>query len=580
MREQAKRARTGGPDTGWLLLAGLLVVFVAVAMVYWLSAVVGGAAERADSKNPAAIIAAQATGRAPWTGLQTFVLIAGLIVLAAVAALLVWAGTKASHGQSRVDRRAHAMAHSRDFKKMMGAGAAADADRLGAAEAGPGVPLGRLVNNNKMLYGSWEWVQIWICGPRAGKSTCVVVPQIMESNGPVLTTTNKRDVVDMTRGPRSRLGRVWVHDVQNIIGEPATWWWNPLSFVTDMVKAERLVAVFQASRRGSDAREDAYFASAARELLANYFYAAAVGGRPITDVHRWANDETDFTAVGLLREAGEFQYAASLEKTQNLTERQRDGIYGQVRNWVSILGNPTVVPWVRADANPDRREFDTRAFVESKDTMYLVSREGAGSASAITAALVMAILVTAEEKAARRPEGRLATPLAAVLDEAANVVPWPELPDVYSHYGSRGIIIASFFQSYEQGADQYGEKGMNKMWSAANVRAAGSGLAEDKFLPFLASLVGDQRVRTFSSSYQSGHFGQQNQQGSEKERIFDVSDIAQLPVGRAILTVAGQPAALLALEHYTEKPYGQDIMASKSYYGSQAAEAGMAVDYD
>ncbi|QCY48489.1 Conjugal transfer protein TraG [Glutamicibacter creatinolyticus] len=33
---------------------------------------------------------------------------------------------------------------------------------------------------------------------------------------------------------------MWVHDVQGIIGEEPSWWWNPLSFVTDMETAEKL----------------------------------------------------------------------------------------------------------------------------------------------------------------------------------------------------------------------------------------------------------------------------------------------------------------------------------------------------
>ena len=39
--------------------------------------------------------------------------------------------------------------------------------------------------------------------------------------------------------------------------------------------------------------------------------------------------------------------------------------------------------------------------------------------------------------------GGLALPLVAVLDEVANVCRWRELPDLYSHYGSRGIVVLS-----------------------------------------------------------------------------------------------------------------------------------------
>src|SRR5690625_7219380 len=85
----------------------------------------------------------------------------------------------------------------------------------------------------------------------------------------------------------------------------------------------------------------------------------------------------------------------------------------------------------------------------------------------------MAILHTAERLAARQPGGRLSPPLMAVLDEAANVVRIPELPDLYSHYGSRGIILSVYLQSWTQGAQAWGEEGIKKMWSAANVQLVG-----------------------------------------------------------------------------------------------------------
>ncbi|MCG3005574.1 type IV secretory system conjugative DNA transfer family protein, partial [Escherichia coli] len=71
-----------------------------------------------------------------------------------------------------------------------------------------------------------------------------------------------------------------------------------------------------------------------------------------------------------------------------------------------------------------RPEFDHRKLATGTDTLYLISKEGGGSARAITAALVMAVMTEAEKTAARQPGGRLKTPLTAVLDEAANVVRW------------------------------------------------------------------------------------------------------------------------------------------------------------
>lgn len=551
-------------DTGWLIIGGLIAFVAVIFGMYWVSVVVDPSIQKnAGASNPFLVIIAQVTGNAPVTWVQLLTFLAQLLVLGGVAALIGYAWRKNRRTNSRIDDRARDMTRIKDVAELSEKQASKDAERLGATGASLGVPLGKLVNNMKPLFASWEWVQIWIMGPRAGKTSCVCVPQILETEGPVLATSNKRDIVDLTRGPRSLKGTVWVHDVQQIIGEEPSWFWNPLTFVRDMETAEKLADVFRTSASAKDAREDAYFGPTAKTALSRYMYACALGERPITDVYRWVNDEKDFTAEKILREAGQGTIAQALEKDQMVTEKQRDGVYGQMRTWVGILGNPKVAAWVRPNAQK-RPELDLEKFVNSTDTLYLISREGGGSARAITAALVMALLTTAEEIAAKQRGGRLSTPLMAVLDEAANVVRWHELPDVYSHYGSRGIVVSTFFQSYSQGIEAYGESGMNKLWSAANVRVAGSGLSEEKFLPFLASLIGDRDVTKRTSSTQRG--GRSTTTSLQRERIFDTSDIAQLPRGRAIMTASGQPALLLALQHFSTKPYGDDAKASQDYY--------------
>ena len=82
-------------------------------------------------------------------------------------------------------------------------------------------------------------------------------------------------------------------------------------------------------------------------------------------------------------------------------------------------------------------------------------------------------------------------PLVVVLDEAANVCRWPELPNLYSHYGSRGIVLMTFLQSWSQGVDVWGRDGMRKLWSAATVKVYGGGVADADFLEDLSRLIGD-----------------------------------------------------------------------------------------
>jgi hypothetical protein len=60
-------------------------------------------------------------------------------------------------------------------------------------------------------------------------------------------------------------------------------------------------------------------------------------------------------------------------------------------------------------------------------------------------------VAAAAELATTLPGGCLQVPLLGVLDVAANVCRWRGLPDLYSHYGSRGIVLMTILQSWFQG---------------------------------------------------------------------------------------------------------------------------------
>lgn len=185
---------------------------------------------------------------------------------------------------------------------------------------------------------------------------------------------------------------------------------------------------------------------------------------------------------------------------------------------------------------------------------------------------MIAVFHAAEYLGSRQKGGRLQTPLMAVLDEVANVVRWRELPDVYTHYGSRGIIVSTFFQSWAQGVEAFGENGMAKLWWAANIRAVGAGLSEDKFLPFVSSLIGDHDVERRTSQIQRG--GRSVSTSVSRERLFEPSDLASLPRGRAILTSSGQPSVLVVLEHFSTKDYADKVRESEKYYRREGLNVG------
>lgn len=561
-----RQPQPGSGEAPWIIIGALLTLVIVAGLTWWAAALLDAELRAVNPhQDPVNLIIGQARGSLPVTSGQLLYFTVGFGIFVLIGLLLAVAAFRQSKTRARVDSSASAMSRPKDFSDMTVKAQTADAERLGAEGAGPGVALADLVNNGQELRASWEWVQIHIMGPRAGKTSCVCVPQVIEPDAPVLATSNKRDLVDLTRGPRSEKGVVWVHDPQDIIGESPSWWWNPLSFVEDMETAEKLADVFISSATNAGAKQDAYFESDGKRLLSHMFLAAAVDERPITDVFTWALDPDDETPVNALYQRGQHQLAYALEKIQQLTPKQRDGVYGTMRPWISVLGNEKVIPWIRDTGQLGRAEFDHARFATTTDTLYLISREGGGSARALTAALVMAVLTAAEKQAGRKNQGRLSPPLMAVLDEAANVVRWRELPDLYSHYGSRGIVVSSFFQSFTQGVEAFGKEGMWKLWSASNIRVAGSGLSEEEFLSFLSRLVGPQDVtkRTASTAARSGR---QVSTAVQRETILEVSDISALDRGRALLFSSGNPPGLLKLRHYSENKYAEDTLDSEAHY--------------
>lgn len=253
---------------------------------------------------------------------------------------------------------------------------------------------------------------------------------------------------------RAGNGPVWVFDPQFVAREEPTWWWNPLDYVTDEVRAARLAEHFASGSREAGSKGDAYFDSSGQDLLAGFLLAAALDGRPITDVYTWLTRPTNPEPAEILYEHGYRLTADQVTGILNASDKQRGGIYGTAQQMASCLTNRSIAAWVNPGGGIESRpRFDPARFVARGGTLYSLSREGKGTAGPLVTALTVAVVEAGEELAARSAGGRLPVPLVGVLDESANVCRWRELPNLYSHYGSRGIVRMTNLQSWSQGVE-------------------------------------------------------------------------------------------------------------------------------
>lgn len=390
-------------------------------------------------------------------------------------------------------------------------------------------------------------------------------------------------------------GRIWVSDLQHIASaEGQQWWWDPFWDIDDLADARELAAIFKGASTESSARVDAYFDGGAQELLALYILAAACGGGDLKHVDGWLTDPKLQLPRNLLIQHGHADAAAKIYAAQDLNKRQQDGLYDMARRFINIMTVPkyacTVLPPRRvqfagdntvgnADLHHNLPAFDPQQFAQSTDTLFALSKEGAGAATALTTALADSVFKAATA-IAEQHGGRLPTPMVALLDEAANVCKLPELPDWYSHFGSRGIVVVTFLQSLAQASKVWSAEKLDMLKDASNVYYFAGNSNSTPYLESLVRMIGTRDVRRVTRNRNgSGGVGSSSISESwSSEPILDVAELGAMPDTRAVVKTSGNRVLLLKKNSYWKGPFRHACQASESAAKAQRIAAGLPLD--
>lgn len=441
------------------------------------------------------------------------------------------------------------------------------ADRRAVAPRDAGLLLGGLTwpgRSGPEVYASWEDTVVAFMAPRSGKTTALGVPFVLSAPGPVIATSIKADLWAATAALRAEHGGVWLFDPQAITGQPQTWWWDPLAGLASVEAAHRIAAHFVLTVDDGMRRD--LWGPAAQDLLCALLLAAAASGRTLRDVARWLDDTASPTPAESLDAAGFRALASSLRGAQNGAPETRDGIYQTARTAAKCLHDEDIMVWVTPPARPGLPTFDPSAFAASCGTLYLLSEARAGAAPLIAA--LTDTVMRAGRRQAERAGGRLDPPMVLALDEAANICRIADLPDLYSHLGSRGMVPVTILQSYSQGVTVWGEAGMAALWGAATKKVIGAGIDDPRLVRDLATLVGQHDVPVRSASYGDGRASEQI--SLRRQDILEPADIRALPQGTALLLATGARPALIGL-----RPWYQGRDAARIASAVRQAEDAM-----
>jgi len=560
------RGHAGGyPLTPWIIL-GTLAAATGTAWLAWAAGRLTGWATSTPRTGPGfgeQFLAALLRGQWHLLWPEQPPGLVGTVWLALVAAVLVpacwgWAWWRARRPQA--GDPLPSLARPTEVAELHPAAAARRAIRLRPSLAGThprklttaqiGIPLGKLITTGRrhrlVLHASWEDVLLAVMAPRAGKTTALAVPPILQAPGPVIATSNKTDLWAATTTARTDTGTVWLFDPQHITHTPQTLWWNPLAAVTSVEQAARLADHFVQEIR-TPGVGDAFWPLAAADLLTCLFLAAAHSGATLADVQAWLADATSREPVTLLRAAGYPQAARALLGRQNGAPETRDGVYETARTAARCLADPNIMAWVTPPpARTPLPQLDTHAFPGTTNTLYLLSKEGAGAAAPLVAALTDQTF-RAGIAHAEAAGGRIDPPLLAVLDEAANICKIADLPQLYSHLGGRGIIPITIIQNYAQGAGVWGERGMAALWSASTIKLIGAGLDDARHAEDISRLIGEHDVAVASTSRDAGGYASWST-SVHRRRIMDPGQVRAIRRGQALLLATGAKPALVELQ--------------------------------
>ncbi len=555
----------GNAALAWMLI----IIFWGLAGLAWLAwAAARLAAALAGARVPPFSIrwiSALLRGRTAqaWPGIPTpLVALTGAVLAAALAAATLTAWRIIARHATRPDDPVAALSRDRSVRQLAHVPAAEQAIRLRPSLAGArparlapadiGLVLGGLklpAGDGPDLYGSWEDTLTAFMGPRSNKTTGLAIPYVLSAPGAVIATSNKSDLWAATAELRAAAGSaVWVFDPQHITAAGQRWWWNPLAALTTVEAAHRLASHFVLTI-DDDTRKDIW-GPAAQELLTSLLLAAAASGRTLREVSRWLDDPGTPTPAGLLEDGGYPALGSALRGAQNGAPETRDGIYQTARTAAKCLHDEDIMAWVTPPRNRRLPVFDPSRFPVSQDALYLVTKSRS-AASPLIAGLTDTVLRAGEHRA-EQAGGRLDPPMVAMLDEAANICRIADLPDLYSHLGSRGMVPVTILQSYEQGETVWGAKGMAALWGASTRKLIGASVHSPRLARDVAVLVGHHDVPVRSVSVGDGRASEQI--SFQRRLILEAADIAAIEKGTALLLSAGNRPALLDLRPWYASP--------------------------
>jgi type IV secretion system protein VirD4 len=355
--------------------------------------------------------------------------------------------------------------------------------------------------------------------PRTGK-TGLLAKLVLHYPGPVVSTTTKADVFDLTSGIRSHRGPVRVFNPQYVGGVPSTFRWNPIDGCIDEAVAIRRADGFANAVSLSGTEDASFWSSKASSYLRGLFHAAALAGGDMRLVVRWALGSAEDAEEILIR-AGAVQWALELGELRGEAQKTAATIKMVLSRALAFMNDPKLMQSVLPVGEA---EFDIAAFLRESGTLYLIaeSEHDDSPIAPLFAAMASEIHHVAAQLGQEMPGGRLDPPLLMALDEIVQTCPVP-LPTWLADSGGKGIQLVPVAHGEAQLRTRWQYDGAQVVLDTCGVKIWLPGISDTATLKMATDLCGQAALRERGHHHHSRH------------DIMTPEMIRQLPAGHALI---------------------------------------------
>ena len=328
-----------------------------------------------------------------------------------------------------------------------------------------------------------------VVGPTQSQKTAgLVIPAILEWEGPVLAACVKPDVIRSTMTWRYVKGDVFLYDPTGASGQESSSW-SPLSGCESFAGAYRTARLLLATGvtlAAPGPERDVMLDAGAVRLLATLLYAAArTKGLGMADVAGWVQRQDDRDAASKLSAILEPDADEGSAWIQDLGDL-RDPLFKAVRPAIAAYEDPTI------KEGPLKSRFSAETLLGGgANTVYVCApAHEQRRLGPLFVALVQQVIDLAFERAAGR---MLNPPLLLALDDVAVSAPLPQLDVLASSAAARGIQLVTSVRNLTQLQSRYGEQA-ESVFANHRAKIVMSGVRDKPTLTLLSHLLGDESL--------------------------------------------------------------------------------------